>query len=116
MKRYRWWRDCCEHDLSRVCAGFYGRGKATRVTRLNSIEEALGDLKAIRAAARWLMIVTEMLVVAPVRVENAAQKFVILCRTALNLLKRDTNTKAGLKIRRRRACANGRYRARILDL
>ncbi|KFX62597.1 ISAs1 family transposase [Paraburkholderia fungorum] len=51
-----------------------------------------------------------------VRVENAAQNFAILCRIALNLLKRDTNTKAGLKIRHLKACANDQYRASLLGL
>ncbi|MGA9917527.1 MAG: hypothetical protein WBR17_33795 [Paraburkholderia sp.] len=51
-----------------------------------------------------------------VRVENAAQNFAILRRITLNLLKRDTNTKAGLKIRRLKACANDQYRANLLDL
>jgi predicted transposase YbfD/YdcC len=51
-----------------------------------------------------------------VRVENAAQNFAILRRIALNLLRRDTNTKAGLKIRRLKACANDQYRASLLGL
>jgi hypothetical protein len=34
----------------------------------------------------------------------------------LNLLKRDINTKAGLKMRGLNACANGQYRASLLGL
>jgi predicted transposase YbfD/YdcC len=49
-----------------------------------------------------------------VRVDNAAQNFAILSRIALNLLKRDTKTKVGLKNRRLKACASDRYRAEVL--
>ena len=49
-----------------------------------------------------------------VRVGNAAQNFAILRRIALNLFKRDTKTKAGLKNRRLKACASDRYRAEML--
>lgn len=51
-----------------------------------------------------------------VKVENAAQNFAILRRIALNLLRRDTNTQAGLKIRRLKACANDQDRAGLLGL
>lgn len=51
-----------------------------------------------------------------VRVENAAQNFAILRRMALNLLKRDTTTKAGLKNRRLKAGASDPYRQKILGL
>ncbi|MCG5075725.1 transposase, partial [Paraburkholderia tagetis] len=51
-----------------------------------------------------------------VRVENAAQNFAILRRMALNLLKRDTTTKAGLKNRRLKASASDPYREKILGL
>lgn len=50
------------------------------------------------------------------RIKNAAQNFAILRRMALNLLRRDTNTKAGLKIRRLKTCANDRYRAALLGM
>ncbi|WP_243751179.1 ISAs1 family transposase [Paraburkholderia sp. BL10I2N1] len=49
-----------------------------------------------------------------VRVDNAAQNFAILRRIALNLLPQDRSTKAGLKIRRLKACASDFYRAQIL--
>ncbi|MGF6604621.1 putative transposase YbfD/YdcC [Paraburkholderia sp. GAS448] len=49
-----------------------------------------------------------------VRVDNAAQNFAILRRIALNLLKRDTKTKVGIKNRRLKACVSDRYRAEIL--
>jgi predicted transposase YbfD/YdcC len=49
-----------------------------------------------------------------VRVDNAAQNFAILRRIVLNLLKRDTRTKAGLKIRRLKASTSDRYREQIL--
>jgi hypothetical protein len=51
-----------------------------------------------------------------VRVENAAQNFAILRRISMNLLKRDTTTKVGLKNRRLMACANDQYRAALLAL
>ncbi|MFD1558849.1 ISAs1 family transposase [Paraburkholderia silviterrae] len=51
-----------------------------------------------------------------VRVENAAQNFAILRRMALNLLKRDSTTKAGLKNRRLKASASDPYREKILGL
>ncbi|RQZ17092.1 ISAs1 family transposase [Burkholderia sp. Bp9031] len=44
-----------------------------------------------------------------VRVNNAAQNFAVLRRIALNLLRQDRTTKAGLKNRRMLACANDRY-------
>ena len=50
-----------------------------------------------------------------VRVENAAQNFAILRRIVLNLLKADTQTKAGIKNRRLKACANDNYRAVRID-
>jgi predicted transposase YbfD/YdcC len=43
------------------------------------------------------------------RVNNAAQNFAILRRIALNLLRQDRTTKAGLKNRRMLACADERY-------
>lgn len=49
-----------------------------------------------------------------VRVENAAQNFAILRRIALNLFKRDTKTKVGIRTRRLKACADDRYRAQLL--
>lgn len=51
-----------------------------------------------------------------VRLENAAQNFAILHRMALNLLKRDRVTKAGLKNRRLKASASDPYREMILGL
>ena len=50
-----------------------------------------------------------------VRVDNAAQNFAVLRRIVMNLLKRDTTSKVGLKIRRLKACAKGRYLARLLN-
>jgi hypothetical protein len=44
-----------------------------------------------------------------VRVGNAAQNFAVLRRIVMNLLKRDTTSKVGLKIHRPKACANDRY-------
>jgi predicted transposase YbfD/YdcC len=49
-----------------------------------------------------------------VRVDNAAQNFAILRRIALNLLKQDKKTKAGLKIRRLKAAISDLYREQIL--
>ncbi|MFL9998599.1 ISAs1 family transposase, partial [Paraburkholderia sediminicola] len=46
--------------------------------------------------------------------DNAAQNFAILRRIALNLLKRDTKTKTGLKNRRLKACISDSYRAEVL--
>ncbi|MGF6604951.1 hypothetical protein P3T23_009707 [Paraburkholderia sp. GAS448] len=49
-----------------------------------------------------------------VRVDNAAQNFATLRRIALNLLRQDRSTKAGLKIRRLKACTSDSRRAQIL--
>jgi predicted transposase YbfD/YdcC len=49
-----------------------------------------------------------------VRIDNAAQNFAILRRIAMNLLKRDTKAKIGLKNRRLKACINDAYRAQLL--
>jgi predicted transposase YbfD/YdcC len=49
-----------------------------------------------------------------VRVNNAAQNFVILRRIVMNVLKRDAKTKVGLRVRRLKASADDRYRADIL--
>ncbi|WP_157379903.1 ISAs1 family transposase, partial [Burkholderia ubonensis] len=49
-----------------------------------------------------------------VRVENAAQNFAILRRITMNMLRRDTSTKAGIKIRRLKAATSDRYRAELL--
>lgn len=49
-----------------------------------------------------------------VRLNNAAQNFAILRRIALNLLKRDTKTRVGIKIRRLKASSSDTYRAQIL--
>jgi len=40
-----------------------------------------------------------------VRIDNAAQNFAILRRIVMNLLRRDRNTKVGLRNRRLKACA-----------
>ena len=47
-------------------------------------------------------------------IDHAAQNFAILRRIAMNLLKRDTQAKIGLKNRRLKACINDSYRAQIL--
>ena len=49
-----------------------------------------------------------------VRVEHAAQNFAILRRITMNLLRKDTQTKAGLKIRRLKAATSDNYRAQLL--
>jgi hypothetical protein len=49
-----------------------------------------------------------------VRIDNAAQNFAILRRIAMNLLRRDTKAKIGLKNRRLKACVNDAYRAQLL--
>jgi hypothetical protein len=51
-----------------------------------------------------------------VRVENAAHNFAILHRLTMDLLKRGTDTKAGLKIRRIKAGANDPCRSRLPGL
>ncbi|MCI0151906.1 transposase [Paraburkholderia sediminicola] len=48
-----------------------------------------------------------------VRVDNAAQNFAILRRIAMNLLKRDMKTKAGLKRRRLKAASCDRLSRRV---
>ncbi|KWA80844.1 transposase [Burkholderia ubonensis] len=48
------------------------------------------------------------------RIENVAQKFAILRRITMNLLRRDTSIKAGIKIRRMKAATSDRYRAELL--
>jgi hypothetical protein len=47
-----------------------------------------------------------------VRVDSAAQNFAIVRRIVTNLIREDHKAKAGLKIRRRKACMNDRYSAR----
>jgi predicted transposase YbfD/YdcC len=49
-----------------------------------------------------------------VRVDNAAQIFAIVRRIAMNLLRHDVQTKAGLKTRRHKASCSDRYRAQLL--
>ncbi|KVR01779.1 transposase [Burkholderia ubonensis] len=49
-----------------------------------------------------------------VRIDNAAQNFAILRRITMNLLRRDTSTKVGIKIRRLKAATSDRYRAQLL--
>jgi predicted transposase YbfD/YdcC len=51
-----------------------------------------------------------------VRTDNAAQNLAILRRITLNLLRADTKTNAGIKIRRLKAAINDSYRAEILGL
>ncbi|WP_155253149.1 ISAs1 family transposase, partial [Burkholderia cepacia] len=47
-------------------------------------------------------------------VEHGAQNFAILRRITMNLLRKDTQTKAGLKIRRLKAATSDNYRAQLL--
>jgi hypothetical protein len=47
-------------------------------------------------------------------VDDAAQNFAVLRSIVMKLLKRDTTSKVGLKIRRLKACANERYLAQVL--
>lgn len=49
-----------------------------------------------------------------VRTKNAAENFAVLRRLALNLLRQDNTTKAGLKARRLRTAWNSEYLLRIL--
>ncbi|WP_254608236.1 ISAs1 family transposase [Burkholderia lata] len=49
-----------------------------------------------------------------VRLEHAAQNFAILRRITMNLLRKDTQTKAGLKIRWLKAATSDNYRAQLL--
>ncbi|KWW39422.1 hypothetical protein ACUXAV_003771 [Cupriavidus metallidurans] len=51
-----------------------------------------------------------------VKLNNAPQNFVILRRIVLNLLKRDTRTKASIKIRRFKASASETYRANTPEM
>ncbi|WP_063899236.1 hypothetical protein [Burkholderia stagnalis] len=47
------------------------------------------------------------------RVEHAAQNFAILRRITMDPLRKDTQTKAGLKIRRLKAATSNNYRAQL---
>lgn len=50
------------------------------------------------------------------RTKNAAQNFSILTKIALNLLKKDTKAKVGVKSRRLKAAINNQYMLKILNL
>jgi hypothetical protein len=50
-----------------------------------------------------------------IRVDYAAQNFAVFRRIVMNLLKRDTTSKVGLKICRLKACANDSYLAQLLS-
>lgn len=50
------------------------------------------------------------------RTANATQNFSILTKIALNLLKKDTNAKVGIKSRRLKAAINNNYMLKILKL
>jgi hypothetical protein len=47
---------------------------------------------------------------------DAAQNFAVLRRIATNLIKRDTSTKAGIRIRRLKVGDSDSYRAQLLGL
>lgn len=64
----------------------------------------------------WVMDVTFQEDQCRARVEHAAQNFAVLRRIATNLIKRDTSTKAGVRIRRLKAGASDDYRAQLLGL
>lgn len=50
------------------------------------------------------------------RVGNSTQNFSILLKTALNILKKDTNSKVGVKSRRFKAAMSNDYLLKILNL
>ena len=50
------------------------------------------------------------------RQANATQNFSILTKIALNMLKKDTNAKVGIKSRRLKAAISDHYLLKILNL
>jgi predicted transposase YbfD/YdcC len=69
---------------------------------------------AIENCSHWILDMVFGEDQCRVRIDNAAQNLAILRRIAMNLLKRDTRTKASVNLRRLKAASCDRYRAEII--
>ncbi|ORT82530.1 hypothetical protein B7G54_27465 [Burkholderia puraquae] len=69
---------------------------------------------AIENGMHWTLDMTFGEDPCRVRVNHAARNFAVLRKIALNLLRQDRTTKAGLKNRRMLACTNDCYPAKLV--
>jgi predicted transposase YbfD/YdcC len=71
---------------------------------------------AIENKLHWVLDVAFSEDASRKRIANAAQNFSVLSKISLNLLKKDTKTKQGIKGKRLKAAYDNKYLARILDI
>ena len=96
--------------------------KATRyyISSLDTNEKvfqnAIRSHWAIENKLHWTLDVAFSEDASRKRTKNAAQNFSILTKIALNLLKKDTKAKVGIKSRRLKAAMNNQYLLKILKL
>ncbi|MFL9911027.1 ISAs1 family transposase [Paraburkholderia sp. RL17-337-BIB-A] len=122
MKRYRWLRDACERGcrrtrkIARVALTqrrYYISSLPTNACR---VAYAVRSHRCIENNPHWVLDVSFDEDQYRAKVEHAAQNFAMQRRVTMNLCKRDTRTKVGLKMRRLKAGANNQYRAGLSGL
>jgi len=79
-------------------------------------QKAIRSHWAIENKLHWTLDVAFSEDASRKRTKNAAQNFSILTKIALNLLKKDTKAKVGIKSRRLKAAMNNQYMLKILKL
>jgi len=79
-------------------------------------QNAIRSHWAIENKLHWTLDVAFSEDASRKRTENAAQNFSILTKIALNLLKKDSKAKVGIKSRRLKAAMNNQYMLKILKL
>ena len=79
-------------------------------------QNAIRSHWAIENKLHWTLDVVFSEDASRKRTKNAAQNFSILNKIALNLLKKDTKAKVGIKSRRLKADMNNTYMLKIINL
>ena len=79
-------------------------------------QSAIRSCWAIENKLHWTLDVAFSEDAARKRTKNATQNFSILTKIALNLLKKDTKAKVGIKSRRLKVAMNDQYMLKILKL
>ena len=86
------------------------------LSEANQLQKAIRLHWGIENKLHWVLDVAFSEDASRKRVGNASQNFSILCKIALNLLKKDTNTKQGIKGKRLKAAYDQDYLIKILGM
>ncbi len=90
--------------------------KLARLLKMEDFQKAIRYHWGIENKLHWVLDVAFSEDASRKRKANATQNFSILTKIALNLLKKDTKAKVGIKSRRLKAAINNQYMLKILKL